>query len=80
MDKRERVATAIKDAGDWLFEDAELYRMADAAITALEPEMVQEAARVLLEKVAFNQDQVGVRARFIGFERFLRALAEKDTE
>ena len=37
MDKRERVARAIADAGDWLFEDDELYRMADAAIAALEP-------------------------------------------
>lgn len=37
MDKRERVARAIADAGDWLFEGAELYRMADAAIAALAP-------------------------------------------
>ena len=49
MDKLERVARALKEAADWLFEDDELYRMAQAAIAALEPVTVQEAARVLLE-------------------------------
>jgi hypothetical protein len=63
MDKRERVATAIKDAGDWLFEEAELYRMADAAIAALEPMDIpkktlkpfwQDSLNAMMEKTFFD--------------------------
>jgi hypothetical protein len=56
MDKRERVARAIKAAFAEHTEIASLTtevatKMADAAISALEPVTVQEAARVLLDIV-----------------------------
>lgn len=51
MDKRERVARAIAETdpmyADWGLRQLD-WKMADAAIAALEPVTVQEAARVLL--------------------------------
>jgi hypothetical protein len=49
MDKRERVAEALSEAHR--LYGRSFYLMADAAIAALEPVTVQEAARVLLDAI-----------------------------
>jgi ferredoxin len=88
MDKRERVARAIDEAADWVFGEAELYRMADAAIAALEPVTVQEAARVLYEMPKEDRMKVWRATRGCPtsaefgkwFCKGLRALTQKDAE
>lgn len=54
MDKRERVARAIAET-DWAYQECGLlqlhWKMADAAIAALEPVTVQEAALMLADHI-----------------------------
>ena len=94
MDKREKVARAIARSGlipasrEWkelLPETRDHYmQQADAAIAALEPVTVQEAAQVLLDAESSREAQIAVyaacegRVKVYKFMSALRALIEKD--
>lgn len=81
-DLRERVARAIEDASDWLYEEEELYSMADAALAEIGGVRVPSRAKLIALAACAKHSQacdggygiVGIPAAEAAVDAILEAI------